>query len=40
LAKLVNVLEARLEEGHGEMVFEVGFENNGDSMALTKDEWD
>lgn len=27
-------------EGHGETVFEVGFENNGDSMALTKDEWD
>lgn len=39
LAKLVGVLEARLEEGHGETVFEVGFENSGDSMALTKEEW-
>ncbi|KAH8672557.1 P-loop containing nucleoside triphosphate hydrolase protein [Tricladium varicosporioides] len=40
LAKLVNVLELRLAEGHGETVFEVGFENNGDSMALDKDQWD
>lgn len=39
-AKLVNLLEARIEEGHGETIFEIGFENNGDSMALTKDEWD
>ena len=40
LSKLVGVLEARLEEGHGETVFEVGFENNGDSMALSREEWD
>lgn len=40
LAKLVNLLETRLEEGHGETIFEIGFENNGDSMALTKEEWD
>merc|ERR1712093_903286 len=38
--KLVNLLAARIEEGHGETIFEIGFENNGDSMALTKDEWD
>jgi len=40
LAKLVNLLETRIEEGHGETVFEIGFENNGDSMGLSKDEWD
>ncbi|KAH6680605.1 P-loop containing nucleoside triphosphate hydrolase protein [Halenospora varia] len=40
LAKLVNLLELRLAEGHGETVFEVGFENNGDSMALDKDQWE
>jgi GTPase len=40
LAKLVNLLETRIEEGHGETVFEIGFENNGDSMGLNKDEWD
>ncbi|KAK2627356.1 hypothetical protein QTJ16_003322 [Diplocarpon rosae] len=39
-ARLVNVLEARIEEGHGEAVFDIGFENNGDSMALDKDEWE
>ena len=40
LSKLIDVLHARIEEGHGETVFEVGFENNGDSMALTKAEWE
>jgi GTPase len=40
MTKLVEVLHARIEEGHGETVFEVGFENNGDSMALTREEWD
>jgi GTPase len=40
LAKLVALLETRLAEGHGEMIFEIGFENNGESMALNKDEWD
>jgi GTP-binding protein 1 len=40
LSKFVHLLETRIEEGHGETVFEIGFENNGDSMGLTKDEWD
>jgi GTPase len=40
LAKLVALLETRIEEGHGETVFEIGFENNGESMSLSKDEWD
>jgi GTPase len=40
LTRLVNLFEQRIEEGHGETVFEVGFENNGESMALTKDDWD
>ena len=39
LPNLVNLIELRLEEGHGETVFEIGFENNGDSMALSKDDW-
>lgn len=39
LTDLVNLLELRIEEGHGETVFEVGFENNGDSMALSRDDW-
>ena len=40
LGKLVDVLHARIEEGHGETVFEIGFENNGDSMNLNREEWD
>lgn len=39
-SRLVDILSSRIEEGHGETVFEVGFENNGDSMDLTRDEWD
>lgn len=40
LEQLVTLLDQRVEEGHGETVFEVGFENNGDSMALSKADWD
>ncbi|KAF7955590.1 hypothetical protein EAE96_004516 [Botrytis aclada] len=40
LALLKNILELRLEEGHGETIFEIGFENNGDAMGLNKKEWD
>ncbi|KAF7862543.1 hypothetical protein EAF04_007416 [Stromatinia cepivora] len=40
LVVLKNVLEMRLEEGHGETVFEIGFENNGDVMGLNREEWD
>lgn len=39
LHKLVELVAERLEEGHGESLFEIGFENNGDSMHLTKDDW-
>ncbi|KAF7871978.1 uncharacterized protein EAF02_009083 [Botrytis sinoallii] len=40
LTLLKNVLELRLEEGHGETIFEIGFENNGDAMGFNKEEWD
>ncbi|TGO14485.1 hypothetical protein BTUL_0052g00230 [Botrytis tulipae] len=40
LILLQNVLELRLEEGHGETIFEIGFENNGDAMGFNKEEWD
>lgn len=39
LQKLVDVLDERLVEGHGETVFDLGFEHNGESMRLTKEEW-
>ncbi|KAL2160445.1 hypothetical protein VTH06DRAFT_1133 [Thermothelomyces fergusii] len=40
LQKLVDIISERLSEGHGETVFEVGFENNGESMRLSRDEWE
>ncbi|KAI2630582.1 P-loop containing nucleoside triphosphate hydrolase protein [Xylaria nigripes] len=38
--KLAEHIAERLVEGHGEFVFDLGFENNGDSMRLTRAEWD
>ncbi|KAJ0342532.1 hypothetical protein KNSL1_010652 [Colletotrichum chrysophilum] len=39
LKKLEDILNERITEGHGETVFELGFENNGDSMALSLEQW-
>lgn len=38
--KLAGYIDERLLEGHGEAVFDLGFETNGESMRLTKEEWD
>ncbi len=40
LAKLVELVQERLDEGHGETVFDIGFEHNNEPMNLTKEEWD
>ena len=40
LQKLADIVEERLLEGHGEAVFDIGFENNGEGMKLSRDEWD
>ena len=40
LSQLTDVLRNRIEEGNGETLFELGYENSGESMALTKDEWE
>jgi GTPase len=40
LQLLSNVLRSRLLEGHGETLFDLGQEDNGDSMSFTKDQWD
>ena len=39
LQKLEAIVSERLLEGFGETVFEIGFEDSGDSMQLTPDEW-
>ncbi|KAI0377116.1 P-loop containing nucleoside triphosphate hydrolase protein [Hypomontagnella monticulosa] len=38
--KLAEYINERLLEGHGEAIFDLGFENNGETMRLTKEEWD
>lgn len=40
IAILGGVINGRLEEGHGEALFDLGLEDNGDSMAFTKEDWD
>jgi GTPase len=40
VAQLQSLLESRLDEGHGECLFDVGLEDNGDSQALSEKEWD
>ena len=40
IKQLRGIIEARLEEGHGECLFDVGLEDNGDSQLLTEKEWD
>jgi len=37
---LTGVLNGRLEEANGEILFDLGIEDNGDSMAFTKEDWD
>ncbi|KAL1878586.1 hypothetical protein VTK73DRAFT_7764 [Phialemonium thermophilum] len=39
LRQLGDILKERIAEGHGETVFEIGFEDNGDSMKLSLEEW-
>lgn len=39
LKKLGDVIVERMEEGAGETVFDLGFENSGESMQLTPEEW-
>ncbi|GJC96111.1 elongation factor Tu GTP binding domain-containing protein [Colletotrichum higginsianum] len=39
LQQLEGVVQERILEGHGEAIFELGFESNGESMALTLSQW-
>ena len=40
LHQLTRILESRIDEGHGEALFELGQEDNGESMAFSKPDWD
>lgn len=37
---MTGVINGRLEEGHGEALFDLGLEDNGDSMNFEKKDWD
>ncbi|KAL2851517.1 P-loop containing nucleoside triphosphate hydrolase protein [Aspergillus pseudoustus] len=36
---LAEILQSRIDEGHGETVFDLGLEDGGESMSLSLDEW-
>ena len=40
LQQLSNVLQSRILEGHGETLFDLGQEDNGESMRFSKEQWD
>lgn len=40
LQQLSSVVQNRLLEGHGEALFDLGQEDNGESMQFSKDQWD
>ena len=40
LQQLSSVLQTRMLEGNGETLFDLGQEDNGESMAFSKEQWD
>lgn len=40
LEQLSGIVRARIEEGHGEALFDIGQEDNGESMGFDKEQWD
>ena len=40
LQQLAGLLQNRIDEGHGETLFHLGQEDNGETMGFTKEQWD
>ena len=40
LQQLSNLVQSRMLEGHGETLFDLGQEDNGESMGFSKEQWD
>jgi hypothetical protein len=40
LSQLGNVLQKRMLEGHGETLFDLGQEDNGEPLGFSKEQWD
>ncbi|KAL4735336.1 P-loop containing nucleoside triphosphate hydrolase protein [Aspergillus similis] len=39
LKALAEILQSRIDEGHGETIFDLGVEDGGESMSLSLDQW-
>ena len=40
LQQLSGLIQSRIDEGHGEALFDLGLEDNGDPMNFSKEQWD
>lgn len=40
LQQLAGLLQSRIDEGHGETLFDLGQEDNGETMNFTKEQWE
>lgn len=40
LQQLSSIVQNRLLEGHGEALFDLGQDDNGETMAFSKEQWD
>ncbi|KIV93964.1 hypothetical protein PV10_05134 [Exophiala mesophila] len=40
LQQIGALLQSRIDEGHGETLFDLGLEDDGEPMAFTKEQWD
>ncbi|KAJ4503965.1 hypothetical protein HRR83_007732 [Exophiala dermatitidis] len=40
LQQLAGVVQSRIDEGHGETLFDLGLEDSGESMGFSKEQWD
>ncbi|KAI1610866.1 elongation factor EF-1 alpha subunit [Exophiala viscosa] len=40
LHQLSGLVQARIDEGHGETLFDLGLEDSGESMGFSKESWD
>jgi len=40
LQALAGMIQSRIDEGHGETLFDLGLQDSGESMGFTKEQWD
>jgi GTPase len=40
IKQLTKYIHGRLDEGHGECLFDLGLEDNGDAMGFNKEDWE